>query len=214
MDADGSEAWTSYNAGEPQLFSANNDDNTEMLGMLKSLAEEVATLHAKVDKIDAKVDNLASNGFVNAAQSSSAREDLELDDETPLELIGTHEKFDELEQKLKLDSAYRTDLVSHRFSCFRVCTCNINLFPSFPVRKAEGTLRYFIVRRQCCLYLARSIVRSKVFSAIFVEWQHAKRSYSQEKLQATRLLFKIFLSIGDSCGFVIQRKEAGVFFQM
>lgn len=117
LNADGTDAWPSYNE-QAQLFTPN-DNSAEMIGLLKSLAEEIATLHAKVDKIDNKIDNLATNGFV-AAHSSSITAVVELDDAN-IDLIDSSEKLEELEQKLKTDSSFRTDLVSvisfHDFVC-------------------------------------------------------------------------------------------------
>lgn len=79
-----------------------------------------------MDKTDKKIDNLAANGFV-AAQPSKETAKVELEDEI-LDLIDSHEKFEELENKLKSDSAYRANLVSAKsFHAFVFVYINVHM---------------------------------------------------------------------------------------
>lgn len=121
INPDGTEGWVEYD--DTQFTSSNDQIIEEILGVVKSIAEEIATLHAKVDKIDNKIDNLVLNQLSpEAPEVRKSAVVVDLDNASTFTLIDSHEKFDELEERLQNDVEYRSDLVSHKCSCFiRVC---------------------------------------------------------------------------------------------
>lgn len=116
LNADGSSsAWTSSSLpahvtyedeSVETMAGAESVDISGLVAVLRTLAEEIATLHIKVDNLDKKMDKLVTNKLV-ASQSSAT---VVLDE--VFSKIDSDEKLEKFDDELKTDAAYASDLVS------------------------------------------------------------------------------------------------------